>query len=91
MGDTGTDGSPGEIAPALVGPTFATRWHGLTVGEMFRTIRRAMPLDRPGTLKPDATADVLSYLLRMNDFPPGDADLEASEEHLDQILIARAP
>jgi hypothetical protein len=47
-----------------------------------------MPGDRPGTLKPQVTADVLSYLLKQNEFPAGDEELPPEPDRLEQIVIA---
>ena len=91
LGDSGTDGTPGEVAPALAGPDFAARWQGGTLGEMFQAISRAMPHDRPGTLKADAVADVISYVLKMNGFPAGDTELPPDEAELQKIPLTVTP
>ena len=90
LGD-GSDGTPGEVAPPLAGPGFAVRWHGETIGELFRAIKRAMPQDRPGTLEADAVVDLISYLLKMNDFPTGNSELPATEETLDLMMVEVTP
>ena len=84
-GDTGT--TPGEVAPGLVGDAFSWRWNELSVGALFLAIARGMPSDRPGTLKPEATADVIGYILKRNAFPSGETELPADPQHLEKILI----
>ena len=84
-GDPGA--TPGEVAPGLVGFSFSSRWNELTVAELFLAIARGMPSDRPGTLKPQATADVTSYVLKRNEFPAGNAELPPEPERLELILI----
>ena len=80
--------TPGEVAPGLVGRAFASRWTELTLADLFLAIARGMPGDRPGTLKPQATADVLSYILKRNEFPAGNEELPREPDRLEQILIA---
>ncbi len=84
-GDTGA--TPGEVAPGLVGDAFSWRWNELSVGDLFLAISRSMPSDRPGTLKPQATADVVSYILKRNAFPSGETELPADRQQLEKILI----
>ena len=84
-GDAGA--TAGEVAPGLVGLAFSSRWTTLTVADLFLAIARGMPGDRPGTLKPQATADVLSYLLKQNEFPAGDEEFPPEPDRLEQIVI----
>mgnify|MGYP001184068612 FL=1 len=81
------DTAPGELPPGLVGSAFFDRWNDLTVAELYLAIARGMPGDRPGTLRPQATADVLSYLLQQNAFPAGDAELPPEPARLEVWLI----
>lgn len=79
------------IAPALVGSDFLSRWSDLTLGQIFGTIQTSMPQDDPGSLSPETYVDVISYLLKMNETPPGDMQLPADADKLNQILIRREP
>ena len=79
--------SGGESAPALAGGDFLSNWNGLTVGDLFERIRTTMPADRPGRLNRDQTADVLAYVLRVNQFPAGSSELARQTEVLKQIRI----
>lgn len=88
-GDAGA--TAGEVAPGLAGVAFSSRWTELTVADLFLAIARGMPGDRPGTLKPQATADVLSYLLKRNEFPAGNEELTSEPDRLEQILIPIRP
>ena len=85
------DASPGEVPPGLVGVAFADRWTQLSVAELFLAIARGMPGDRPGTLQPQVTADVVSYILQRNEFPAGNAELSSQPDLLERILIADQP
>ena len=73
-------------APALSGGTFLTNWNGLTLGSLFQRIRRDMPLNgNVGKLGPAVSADILAYMLEVNRFPAGAAELSSSGIALDQI------
>lgn len=79
------------IAPALVGSAFADRWNEMTVADLFTTVRTAMPQDDPGSLPPQAYADVITYLLKMNSIPAGTTELPADADTLGQLLITEKP
>jgi hypothetical protein len=64
-----------------------SNWNGLTVGDLFDRIRVSMPADRPGKLSREQIADILAYMLSMNQFPAGKAELERQTEALKQIRI----
>ncbi len=81
------DATPGEVPPGLVGFAFSSRWNELSVAELFLAIARGMPGDRPGTLKPQATADVVSYVLNRNEFPAGSEELPPEPGRLEHMLI----
>jgi S-disulfanyl-L-cysteine oxidoreductase SoxD len=81
-GDTLTGG---EAAPPLTGGEFLANWNGLTVGDLFERIRVSMPADRPGELSSAQNADILAYVLTVNQFPGGKKELERQVEILKQI------
>jgi mono/diheme cytochrome c family protein len=87
----GTALTGGESAPPLAGGDFLSNWNGLTVGDLFERIRVSMPADRPGKLTREQDADVLAYMLSMNQFPPGKAELDHQTEALKQIRIEPKP
>jgi mono/diheme cytochrome c family protein len=73
-------------APALSGAMFQTNWEGLPLGSLYQRIRRDMPLNKfVGTLSPSANADILAYILKVNRFPQGGAELSHAAEILNQI------
>ena len=45
---------------------------------MFDYIRRAMPPDKPGSLKDDEVYNLTAYLLALNDLIPADAVIDAA-------------
>jgi quinoprotein glucose dehydrogenase len=87
----GTALTGGESAPPLAGGEFFSNWNGLTVGDLFERIRVSMPADRPGKLSREQDADILAYMLSMNQFPAGKSELERQTDALKQIRIEPQP
>ena len=75
------------IAPALIGAPFHFRWSDLSVGDMLVAIRTTMPQGAPASLSPRAYADIVAYMLKVNDFPAGDTELPTSVDDLEGIII----
>ena len=76
-----------DEAPALSGGGFLANWSGLTVGDLFDRIRTTMPADRPGHLTRAQNADIIAYILQVNQFPAGNTELSQQSEALKQIRI----
>jgi mono/diheme cytochrome c family protein len=76
-----------EMAPALVGGDFLDKWAGETLGDLFERIRATMPKEKPGRLSREINADITAYMLRVNEFPPGKAELPRDTQILKQIRI----
>jgi mono/diheme cytochrome c family protein len=88
----GSSMNGGETAPPLTGSAFMANWSGLTVGDLFERIRLSMPEGRPGTLSRQQNADILAYILRMNQFPAGKTELQRDTDRLKQIrFLAEKP
>jgi mono/diheme cytochrome c family protein len=79
------DGS--ESAPSLSGDDFTLAWGGHTVGELVDRIHNTMPPDHPGTISRDEATGIAAYVLSVNKFPAGTAELTSDEEQLKQIRI----
>ncbi|MBV8818374.1 MAG: cytochrome c [Acidobacteriaceae bacterium] len=77
----------GESAPALVGGGFLANWNALTVGDLFDRTRTTMPQDKPGSLSREANAEILAYVLSVNQFPAGSEELPQKSEVLRTIKI----
>jgi mono/diheme cytochrome c family protein len=74
--------------PPLRGGTFLTNWDGQRLGDLYLRIRRDMPLNfEAGKLSPAVNADLVAYILSINRFPPGAAELPHAAEVLNQIRI----
>ena len=76
-----------DMTPALTGGAFMANWDGLTVGDLFDRIRISMPADRPGSLSRQENVDVVSFILRFNQFPSGKEELPREIQTLKQILF----
>ena len=59
----------------LTGPAFRAKWNGRTLEERFETIRDTMPLGNANSLGDKTYMDILAFILRFNDFPPGNREL----------------
>lgn len=77
----------GESAPPLTGAQFVSNWNGLTLDILFERIRATMPSDNPARVGRQPKADILAYMLSMNSFPPGKAELPPKAELLKDILF----
>ncbi len=79
-------------ATALTGPGFMADFNGASLGEMLDRTRTTMPDDNPGTMSRQQIADVLTYVLSVNKFPAGEAELPTQAEVLNQIkFLATKP
>ncbi len=82
-----TGGGSEEGAPPLIGPIFTVRWRNEPLSEMFLTIGTTMPKNKPDSLTPQVVADIISFLLEMNEVPAGSSPLPADLDTLKQILV----
>ena len=68
---------------------FYTSFAGKPLWEMFDVISDSMPEDSPGSLKKEEYADVIAYLLKLNNFPAGSSDLPIDKDALSAILMEK--
>ena len=78
-------------AAGLVGMGFMFVWEGKSLGELYSKIRNDMPVDQPRSLTKGSYADILAFILKSNEFPAGDAELESDEKALDKLMITSKP
>lgn len=64
-----------DQAPGLAGDDFISRWEEQALSDLADRIRTSMPLDNPGSLSSAATADIVAYILQVNNLPAGAAEL----------------
>jgi mono/diheme cytochrome c family protein len=68
---------------------FYSSFAGKPLWEMFDVISDTMPEDNPGSLKKEEYADVIAYLLKLNNFPAGQTDLPTDQEALRAIMMEK--
>ena len=68
---------------------FYMSFAGKPLWEMFDVISDSMPEDNPGSLKKEEYADVIAYLLKLNNFPAGDTDLPIDKDALSLIMMEK--
>lgn len=78
---------PGEFS----GGRFRLTWVGQSAADLFDTIATLMPEGDPGSLTPRQYAGVVAYLLQLNGYPAGEADLPTSLSALRGLEIVAAP
>ena len=77
----------GESSPPLAGGAFLANWNTLSVGDLFDRTRSTMPQNKPGSLSREANAEILAYVLSVNQFPAGKEALSPASEVLKGIKI----
>jgi mono/diheme cytochrome c family protein len=75
----------GESAPPLSGGAFLANWNGLPLSDLFDRVRKTMPQNTPGKLTKQQNADVLAFVLSVDKFPAGKAELSRQAEFLKEI------
>jgi len=83
----GPDLAGNDEAAALTGSAFLSSWDGLSVSDLSNRVRVSMPPNEPGTLSRQQIVDILSYVLSVNGFPAGKAELDPRAEVLKLIRI----
>jgi len=83
----GPDLSGGEAGPTLVGIEFLANWNNLTALDLFDRTHATMPADAPGTMTPQQTSDIIAYVLKLNKYPAGKAELSTDPAALKGIKI----
>jgi PQQ-dependent dehydrogenase (s-GDH family) len=76
----------GTFATPLAGPYFRNVWFGRTVRALYDK-SRTMPPTTPGLLPPATSADIVSYILEVNGFEPGNTELPAGGDTLAGMRI----
>jgi len=71
----GPDLSGGESTPPLTGVAFLAGWRGKSALDLLNRTRSTMPTDNPGGLGNRAYADLVAYVISVNGFRAGGADL----------------
>ena len=64
---------------------FKTSWAGRPVSDLFEVVKEKMPKNDPGSLTPQEAAQILAYLLKINDVPAGESELPADLAELKKM------
>ena len=67
----------GNPAAPLTGGAFRGRWEDgkHTLDDLYYIVRNLMPNNAPGSLSKAEYADVVAYILKINNYPAGEAEL----------------
>jgi len=67
----------GNPAAPLTGEAFRARWEDgkHTLDDLYYIIRSLMPNSAPGSLSKAQYADVVAYILKINNYPAGETEL----------------
>ncbi len=68
---------------------FYISFAGKPMWDMFDVISDTMPEDNPGSMKKDEYADVIAYLLKLNNFPDGATELPIDKDALSAIMMEK--
>jgi len=69
------------------GSTFLYEWRRRTAWNFFRTVSETMPDDAPGSLTDAEYVDVVSYVLSLNGYAPGERELPPLRDALDTFVM----
>jgi len=69
------------------GVTFANSWNGKPLSALYTYMLERMPKNEPGSLQPHEYAELVAYLLKLNEMPSGSAELPADSSALRKIRI----
>ncbi|MGB9068630.1 MAG: PQQ-binding-like beta-propeller repeat protein [Candidatus Acidiferrales bacterium] len=84
---TSLDGS--EFASSLRGASFTMNWGGKTAGELFSFINTKMPPASPGSLGPEAAAQLFAFILQTNGVQAGDIEFPTEPAAQGAMTIPR--
>jgi len=82
------NGTPG--GPGIAGSRFKVKWAKKTVGDLYTKIHDTMPAGMGGSLTESEYIDIVAYILSVNKFAPGEAELAVDMDKLNAITIGSA-
>jgi len=68
------------------GKDFASAWTDKPLTDLHSAVK-SMPMDNPGSLKPEEYADVLAYFLSINGYPAGQAELKGDDAAIGAVKV----
>lgn len=80
-----------HVAVAHTGPVFRGHWAGRPLSDLYTFVATRMPKNEPASLAPETYADLVAYILKLNQIPAGSAELVGDPAALQQVRIQFAP
>jgi len=68
------------------GAEFANAWTGKPLVDLHTAVV-SMPMDAPGSMKPEEYAEILAYFLSINGYPAGQTELAGTEAAIKAITL----
>jgi mono/diheme cytochrome c family protein len=69
------------------GEGFKNNWSGRPLSDLYDWVKTKMPKSDPGTLTPNQSVQVMSYILQQNNMPAGKTPMPADRAVLGTIKI----
>ena len=79
----------GGGAPPLAGADFLAFWGKAPLSDLVDKITGTMPATTPGSLSPQQTADIVSYMLKVGKFPAGTVELPTDAAVLKTMVLVQ--
>jgi mono/diheme cytochrome c family protein len=79
----------GSPAAPLTGEAFRGRWEDgkHSLDDLYYIIRSLMPNNAPGSLSREQYADIVAFILQVNNYPPGDHDMAPKASWMKGIIL----
>ena len=68
------------------GTEFSNAWTGKPLTDLHTAVV-SMPMDAPGSMKPQEYSDILAYFLSINGYPAGQAELAGGEDAIKAVTL----
>jgi ubiquinol-cytochrome c reductase cytochrome c subunit len=78
----------GNAGPTLSGPDFTNGYKDGNASALYNKISMDMPSSAPGSLTPEQYADVMAYVLNVNKYPAGQAEIPKDGAGLKTVKMA---
>jgi mono/diheme cytochrome c family protein len=79
----------GDRGPSLKGERFIGAWENGSLNRLFVKLRDTMPPLNAEQVSPNTKIDIIAYLLQVNGFPSGSAELGLDTDALESLQIVR--
>jgi mono/diheme cytochrome c family protein len=73
----------------FAGAAFDESWNGKALKDLWDVASGTMPEDNPGSLKQQEYADIIAYFLQLNEFAPGEGELQPGAAPMAAIKVEK--